>query len=126
MNHNTPSSSAASKVGTAFSNIRPAPTLAGKWLKDYNSSDMEAMRKALDAMRISGIQVRACVSYFGVGVCTLPAATMVTIFLIATRAFVSRINPLFLIFTCCCLNFAETSRYEDDQWNGYCGRRRRS
>lgn len=40
------------------SNIRPAASLHGVWRKDYQSSDMEALRRAMEAMQLSRVQVR--------------------------------------------------------------------
>ena len=34
------------------------PSLQGTWLKDTTSSDLQAMGRAMDAMRIGGIQAR--------------------------------------------------------------------
>ena len=48
----------ARPLQNASSNIRPAPTLQGIWRKDFQSSDMESLSRAMEAMKLGRIQVR--------------------------------------------------------------------
>lgn len=47
----------ARPLHNAANNIRPAPSLQGVWRKDFQNSDMEALTKAVEAMKLGRIQV---------------------------------------------------------------------
>lgn len=49
---------ASARPNNAANNIKPAPSLQGVWRKDFQNSDMEALTKAVEAMKLRGIQVR--------------------------------------------------------------------
>ncbi|KAH7615648.1 hypothetical protein Ndes2526B_g09607 [Nannochloris sp. 'desiccata'] len=52
----------ARPLHNAANNIRPAPSLQGVWRKDFQNSDMEALTKAVEAMKLGRIQKMAAIS----------------------------------------------------------------